>query len=110
MPPEQRRDEIRDPEEVECAGQRDARDAVQARGDPGDLRLVDGEVGGDGAVEALLGEDGVAVVVGDGLCGGVSVMLSEAGCGGPRMSELTFAGLVGLLLQLLELGVLRRSS
>ena len=57
VPSRVRRDEVCEAEEVQRAGQRDARDAVQRRGDPGDLRLVDGQVGRDGAREALLAQD-----------------------------------------------------
>lgn len=57
VPSRVRRDEVGDAEEVERAGQGNTSDAVERRGDPGDLRLVDGQVGGDGAVDALLCED-----------------------------------------------------
>jgi len=50
-------DEVCDTEEVERAGQGDTSDAVERRGVPGDLRPVDGQVGGDGSVDALFGED-----------------------------------------------------
>lgn len=64
MPAEQRGDEIRGAEEVEAPGEDGARDAVEGGCVPGDLRPVDAEVGGDGAVEALRGEDGVGVGLG----------------------------------------------
>ena len=54
-----RRDEVQAAEGVEGAADDEARDAVQRREVPGYLRFVDGEVRGDGAVEALLREDGV---------------------------------------------------
>lgn len=57
MPSRVRRSEVGEAEEVESGGQSDAGDAVQGRGVPGDLRLVDGEMRGDGALDALFGED-----------------------------------------------------
>ena len=71
VPADGGRDEVQDAEGVEAAGEGDAGDAVERRAVPGDLRLVDAEVGGDGAVQALLCED---LVVGWG-GGGVSVGL-----------------------------------
>lgn len=71
VPADGGRDEVEDAEGVEAAGEGDAGDAVERRAVPGDLRLVDAEVGGDGAVQALLCED---LVVGWG-GGGVSVGL-----------------------------------
>lgn len=59
MPPQQRANEVSEAEDVEGAGDGAAGDAVEAGEVPGDLGLVDGEVRGDGAVEALGGEDGV---------------------------------------------------
>ena len=73
MPAQQWGYQVGEAEEVEGTGEGDSRDAVQRGGDPGYLRLVDGEVGGDGSVEALFGEDRVAFGVGDVACGCVSV-------------------------------------
>ena len=71
MPAEQRRDQVRGAEDVEAAAEGRAGDAVQRRAVPGYLRLVDREVRRDGAVEALLDEDGVCVCFADRLrCGG----------------------------------------
>lgn len=50
-------DEVGEAEEVEGAGEEGTGDAVEGREDPGNLGLVDCEVGGHGAVEALAGED-----------------------------------------------------
>lgn len=61
MPAQQGGHEVGGAEEVEPARERAAGDAVQRRGVPGHLGLVDGEVRGDGAVQALGGEDGVGV-------------------------------------------------
>ncbi|OSS46828.1 hypothetical protein B5807_09059 [Epicoccum nigrum] len=49
--------EVCETEEVQRAGQRNASDAVERGRVPGDLRAVDGQVGRDGAVQALLAED-----------------------------------------------------
>jgi hypothetical protein len=57
VPSRVRRSEVGETEQVQRAGQSDACDAVQGRGVPGDLRAVDGEMGRDGALEALLCED-----------------------------------------------------
>ena len=57
MPSSVRGNQVGDTEEVEGAGECNSRDAVERRGVPGDLRLVDSQVGGDGAVDALLRED-----------------------------------------------------
>ena len=61
MPAEQRRHEIGGSEDVEAPAEDRARDSVQGRAIPCYLRLVDGEVRGDGPVEALLDEDRVGV-------------------------------------------------
>jgi hypothetical protein len=66
VPADGGRDEVEDAEGVEAAGEGDAGDTVERRAVPGDLRLVDAEVGSDGAVQALLCED---LVVGWGGCG-----------------------------------------
>lgn len=78
VPADGGRDEVEDAEGVEAAGEGDAGDAVEGAAVPGDLRLVDAEVGSHGAVQALLCED---LVVGWG-GGGVSV-----GCCGQRAEE-----------------------
>jgi len=49
--------QVCDTEEVEGAGQGDASNTVERRRNPGDLGPVDGKVGRDGAVDALLCED-----------------------------------------------------
>lgn len=69
MPSRVRRSEVGKTKEVQRAGKRDAGDAVERRGVPGDLRLVDGEVGRDGAVEALLYKDFGGRILGCGLRG-----------------------------------------
>lgn len=61
MPAQQGGGQVCGAEDVEPAREDGSRDAVEDRGDPGHLRFVDGEVRGDGAVEALGGEDGVGV-------------------------------------------------
>jgi hypothetical protein len=43
--------------QVEGAREDNAGDTVKTRGVPGDLRLVDGKMRGDGALESLFGED-----------------------------------------------------
>lgn len=73
--------EVAHGEEVQGAGEGDAGDAVERRGDPCDLGLVDGEVGGYGAVEALADEDFQAVVVGELGC------FCGVGCGGAVEGE-----------------------
>lgn len=57
VPPSVRGREVCEAEEVERAGQNDGRQAVEAGSVPCDLGLVDGEMRGDGAVEALLCEN-----------------------------------------------------
>lgn len=67
------RDQVGGAEDVETAAEHGAGDAVEDRQVPGDLWFVDGEVGGDGAVEALAGEDGGLLRgFGDGGCGDVA--------------------------------------
>lgn len=61
VPAEQGRDEICGTENVEPAGENAAGDTVQCGENPGDLGLVDCEVGRDGATFALLDEDLVGV-------------------------------------------------
>lgn len=58
---EHRRGQVSDTEEVEAPGQHDARDAVEHRRVPCDLRAVDAQMRGDGAEAALLDEDLVGV-------------------------------------------------
>lgn len=57
VPSSVRSDQVGDTEEIEGAREDDASDSVERRGVPGDLRPVDGQVGGDGAVDALFRED-----------------------------------------------------
>lgn len=57
VPASVRSNEVGYAEEVERSGENDGGQAVETRGVPGDLRLVDGEMRGDGAVETLFGED-----------------------------------------------------
>jgi hypothetical protein len=49
--------EVGEAEEVEGSGEDNGGHTIQGRAVPCDLRLVDGEMRGDGAVEALFGED-----------------------------------------------------
>lgn len=80
VPAQRRRDQVQAAEEVEGAREGDARHAVERRPVPGYLRLVDAQVGGDGAVEALFGEDfGRGFVVGEGLGRGVSLRVGLVG-------------------------------
>ncbi len=75
-------DEVEGAEDVEGAAEGAAGDAVEAGEVPGDLGIVDGEMGGDGAVEALAGEDLVVFgCFGDGRCGGEPVIAVSL-CGG----------------------------
>lgn len=57
VPAECGRGEVGQTEEVESTGQGDSGDSVERGEVPGYLGLVDSQVGGDGAVEALFGED-----------------------------------------------------
>ena len=68
MPAKQRGHHVGGAEDVEAAGEDGARDAVHDGCVPCYLGLVDGEVWGDGAVEALFDEDGVAVRWRHGCC------------------------------------------
>lgn len=70
MPTEQRGGKVCGCEKVEGARQSNAGDTVSTRSNPGDLGTVDGQVRGNGAVQALLGEDLGGVGLG---CGGSSV-------------------------------------
>lgn len=62
VPAEGGRDQVEGAIEVEAAAEDAAGDAVERGAVPGDLGLVDAEMGGYGAVEALVGEDIVAGV------------------------------------------------
>ena len=64
------RGQVCETEEVQRARERDARDAVERGRVPGDLRAVDGQVGRDGAVQALLAEDLLRGVLRGGFCCG----------------------------------------
>lgn len=66
MPSEQGGSEVGGCEDIEAAGEQGGGDAVEAGQVPGDLGLVDGEVGRDGTEAALGGEDGVGVGGGGG--------------------------------------------
>lgn len=72
MPTEQRRGEVCGCEKVQGARKSNAGDTVSARANPGDLGTVDGEVRGNGAIQALLGEDFGGISL---RCGGSSVSL-----------------------------------
>jgi hypothetical protein len=56
VPAKQRRGKVGSREEVETAGKGQAGDTVERAANPGDLGLIDGKVGSDRAVQALLGE------------------------------------------------------
>lgn len=56
VPAEQGRDKVAESKNVEASRQHRAGDAVQRGADPGDLRLVDGEMRSDGSAETLLDE------------------------------------------------------
>lgn len=87
VPADARGDEVEGSEGVEGAREGHARHAVERGTVPGYLRLVDAEVRRDGAVQALLREDGVrGLGRGHGLGGGVSVV------GGPVVSGLERVG------------------
>lgn len=57
MPSKQRRRKVGGAEDVEPPAEQAAGDAVESAKVPGDLGAVDGEVGGDGATEALGGKE-----------------------------------------------------
>ena len=85
MPSEERRDEIRSAKDIETPTDGDTCDAVQRGEDPGDLGLVDRQVGGDGTVFALRDEDFVRVGGGQFLgchCSEGGVSLPVFGIGG----------------------------
>lgn len=56
VPAEQRGGEVSGGPEIEAAGQGNAGETVGTAANPGDLGLVDRQMGGDGAVQTLLGE------------------------------------------------------
>ena len=69
VPAEEGRGEVRRAEDVDGAAEAGAREALpDGAAEPGLGLVVDLEMGGDGAVEALLGEDGIGVVGGELLC------------------------------------------
>ena len=57
VPAKSGREEISSSPQVERTGQDDAGDTVQGGSDPTDLGLVDSQMGRDGAVQTLLGEN-----------------------------------------------------
>lgn len=88
VPADSRRDQVEDAEDVEAAGEGNAGDTVEGGAVPGDLRLVDAEMGCDRAVQALLCEDLVrGLGGGHGRGGGVSAMLWSAAEGGAYMAS-----------------------
>lgn len=86
VPAQQGGNEVREAEYVEAAREDGAGDAVESGQGPGNLSLVDGEVGRDGPVEALAVKYGVTVVEGDfvgrgdGFGGGGSVRKFNVWC------------------------------
>lgn len=76
VPADGGREQVCGSPQVERTGHDDAGDTVQGGADPADLGLVDSQMGGDRAVETLLGEKGGRVLVvrggGDGSKGDVS--------------------------------------
>ncbi len=72
MPAEERGDEVEGAVGVDDGGEGCAGDAVEGGAVPGYLGLVDGEMGGDGTVEALVGEDFLAGGLGYCGCCGLS--------------------------------------
>ena len=70
MPSRQRRDQICSTEDVDSARANTACDAVQGRENPGDLRLIDGEMGGSGSIQSLCFEDLEGVSRREGTGGG----------------------------------------
>ena len=65
MPAKERRNEVGSAKDVEAARENGPSNTIESGEDPGNLRLVNGEVGGYGAVTALGDEDGVGVAFGD---------------------------------------------
>lgn len=93
VPSRVRCSEVCDAEEVEGARKRDAGDSVQRRGVPGDLGPVDGEVGRDGALEALLAQNLGGFLLGSsfGCCKAVHTLLEAmAGRGGGGGNARTY--------------------
>jgi hypothetical protein len=85
VPADGGRNQVQDAEDVEAAAQGDTGDAVEGRAVPGDLRLVDAEMGRDGAVQALLCEDLVrGLGRGHGRGGGISAVAVVSGGGSGR--------------------------
>ena len=80
MPTEQGGDEVAKAEDVETSREDGARNAVEDGEVPGYLRLVDGEVRGDGAGEALF----YKAFVGGGGVGRRGV--GDSGCDGSALS------------------------
>lgn len=66
VPAESGRGEVCGGPEVERAGESDTANTVQGGADPADLGAVDGQVGRDGAVQALLDQDLGGVLGGRG--------------------------------------------
>ena len=63
MPSQSGSCQICEAEEVETATEDDASDAIKDRAVPGNLRSVDGQMGGIGSLEALFGENLCALLV-----------------------------------------------
>lgn len=77
VPAEQRRDGVGSEEGVGAGGEGNTSDTVEGGEDPGELGLVDAEMGSDGAVETLLLEDGLGLRLGGGgSVDGVSSMVA----------------------------------
>lgn len=82
MPSHQWGDQVCDTEDVETSGEGTAGDAVEGGCVPGYLGLVYCQVGGDGAVQSLGGEDRVGI---GGFCW---LRLSVGFCGGGLESDV----------------------
>jgi len=87
--------QVGEAEDVERAAEGDSSDTVQGGSIPGDLGLVDGQVGGDGAVQALLVDNLLGLLLGSGFGGGepalhdaASGLDAQTGGGGPAQAEL----------------------
>lgn len=65
VPAGERGDGVGGEEKVHAAREHRAGDTVQSRAIPGDLRLVDGQVGGNGAAQALLLQDNARFGLGE---------------------------------------------
>lgn len=94
-------EEVEDAKTIQADGEDESGDAVKAGVYPGYLGAVDGEVGGDGTVEALVDEDlggsggaGCGSVVWDagGCAGAESVVSYEFGKSAAEMSCRLFSG------------------